>query len=60
MNKIIEWENMSNTEIRIKLMSMEDEYENIKNKINEYINKLDELDVEYSNGKKEIEKRSKK
>ena len=56
---INEWCNMSNTEIRIKMQAMEMEYESIKNRINKLIDKLDELDIDYNKGKKEIEKRSK-
>ena len=49
-----EWCNMSNTEIRIKMQAMEMEYESIKNRINKLIDKLDELDIDYNKGKKEI------
>lgn len=56
---INEWCNMSNTEIRIKMQAMEMEYESIKNRINKLLDKLDELDIDYNKGKKEIEKRSK-
>lgn len=55
-----DWENLSNTEIRIKMSSMTNEYEAIKNKINILINKLDALDIDYNKAKKEIEKRSRK
>lgn len=54
------WNNMSNMEIRQKMESMTLEYESIKNKINKLINELDILDIEYDKAKKEIEKRSKK
>lgn len=57
---MIDWSNLSNTEIRMKMSSMTTEYEAIKNKINILINKLDALDIEYDKAKKEIEKRSKK
>lgn len=53
------WDTMSNSEIHIKLKSMESEYENIKNKINELINQLDNLDYQYNKGKLELKKRSK-
>ena len=56
----IEWTTMSNNEIRIKLASMENEYESIKQKISKLIGELDLMDIEYYKGKKEIEKRSKK
>ena len=51
---------MSNTEIRVKMSSMEEEYESVKNKINALVDKLDKLDIEYNKAKKELEKRSKK
>lgn len=56
----MEWEKLSNTEIRLKMSSMEEEYKTIKNKINSLISKLDALDIAYNNAKNEIEKRSKK
>jgi predicted nucleic acid-binding Zn-ribbon protein len=59
MQQIIEWGNMSNTEIRMKLSSLEEEYTSIKNKINSLLTQLDELDNEYIKGKREIENRSK-
>lgn len=56
----MEWNNMSNTDIRIKMSSMKEEYEAIKNKINNLLSQLDTLDIEYVKAKKELEKRSKK
>lgn len=50
---------MGNTEIRMKLSSLEEEYTSIKNKINNLLTKLDNLDIEYIKGKKELENRSK-
>lgn len=55
----IDWKNMSNANIRDKMVSMSNEYEYIKNKINELISKLDLLDNEYNNAKKELNRRSK-
>lgn len=55
-----EWSNMSNNEIRMKMNSMEMEYEAIKNKISDLVSKLDSLDIEYNKARKEIEKRAKK
>lgn len=57
---MIDWSNMSNTEIRRKMESMTLEYESIKNKINDFISKMDMMDIEYDKAKKEIERRSKK
>lgn len=55
-----EWSNMSNTEIRMKMQTMEMEYESIKNKINNLMDELEKLDVAYNKGKKELERRIKK
>ena len=55
----IDWKNMSNANIRDKMVSMSNEYEYIKNKINELFSKLDLLDNEYNNAKKELNRRSK-
>jgi regulator of replication initiation timing len=55
-----DWKNMSNTEIRVKMSSMELEYDAIKNKINNLVSELDRLDMEYNNAKKELENRLKK
>lgn len=57
---MIDWSNMSNTEIRRKMESMTLEYESIKNKINDFISQMDMMDIEYDKAKKEIERRSKK
>lgn len=54
------WENMSNSEIRSKMASMINEYESIKQKINNLFSEMDILDVEYDKAKKELDKRSKK
>lgn len=56
---MIEWNNMSNTDIRVKMSSMQMEYEAIKNKINTLLNELDKLDIEYNKACKELEKRGK-
>lgn len=57
---MIKWNNMTNTEIRLKMSSMEMEYESLKNKINNLMSQMETLDNEYNNAKKEIDKRSKK
>ena len=54
------WREMSNTEIRMKLKTLEEEYTSIKNKINNFLSMLDSLDSEYIKGRKELENRSKK
>jgi hypothetical protein len=56
---MIDWKNMSNAEIRMKIASMEQEYDAIKMKINNLITELDNIDVEYNNANKELNKRSK-
>jgi uncharacterized coiled-coil DUF342 family protein len=56
---MINWENISNSEIRTKMISMVNEYESIKNQINKLISKMDTLDIEYDKAKKELEKRTK-
>lgn len=56
---MIDWSNMSNSEIRNRIASMEMEYESIKNKINNLVTMLDDLDIEYNNANKELNKRSK-
>ena len=58
-DKYIKWDTMSNTDRRVKMSSMEMEYESIKNKINQLITDLDKLDIEYNKAQKELEKRSK-
>lgn len=54
-----DWSNMSNSEIRTRIASMKMEYESIKIKINNLVNLLDNLDVEYNNANKELNKRVK-
>ena len=57
---MIEWNNMTNTDIRMKMSSMKEEYEAIKNKINNLLINLDTLDTEYLKAQKVLEERSKK
>lgn len=56
----VKWTEMSNTDIRMKMNSMKEQYEVIKNKINELFDQLDFLDNEYLKGQKELENRSKR
>ena len=51
---------MTNTDIRMKMSSMKEEYEAIKNKINNLLSNLDTLDTEYLKAQKVLEERSKK
>ena len=54
-----DWSNLSNSEIRLRMTSMQNEYESIKLKINNLVSTMDTLDEEYNKAKKELEKRSK-
>lgn len=56
----IDWKNMGNAEIKLKIKTLEEEYTATKNKINNLLDNLDRLDNEYIRGKKELENRSKK
>ena len=49
---------LSNAEIRIKLMTMENEYEAIKNRIKNDLERLDKLDEEYTSMKQVLSKRT--
>lgn len=55
----MEWNNMTNMDIRMKMKSMENEYEAIKNKINNLMLQLDDLDNKYNKARAELEKRIK-
>lgn len=54
-----DFKNMSNGEINIELKNLENEYENIKNKVLKLIERMQELDKDFIEGKKELSKRSK-
>lgn len=49
---------LSNAEIRIKLITMENEYEAIKNRIKNDLERLDVLDKEYASMKQVLSKRT--
>lgn len=55
--KNIDWKEMSNSEIESKLKSLEFEYEKVLNDIDELYNKANYIDLNYTKGKKLIEKR---
>lgn len=57
MNKI-EWEKLTTPEIKLKKMSLEREYDGIKNEINKLLSKLSDLDEEYIRADKELQKRN--
>ena len=50
---------MSNSELKIKLIEMENEYESIKNKINNLVMRMNELDESYNKVKQILNKRTK-
>ena len=51
---------MTNADIRAKMLSMKEEYEAIKNKINAFLVQLDDLDNEYIKALKILNERTKK
>ena len=55
----IRYEMMSNSELKIKLIEMENEYENLKVKMNILVNRMEELDNTYVKVKKILNKRTK-
>lgn len=55
----INYEMMSNSELKIKLIEMENEYESLKVKINNDLNRMDDLDKSYNKVKKILNKRTK-
>jgi len=57
--KNIEWGNMSNANIREKLMSLQHEHESLKNKMNEMTDIMESLEIEYLHGNEVIIKRAK-
>jgi ATP-dependent exoDNAse (exonuclease V) alpha subunit len=57
MNKI-EWEKLTTPEIKLKKISLEREYDSIKNEINKLLSKLSDLDEEYIRADKELQKRN--
>jgi hypothetical protein len=57
MNKT-EWEKLTTPEIKLKKISLEREYDGIKNEINKLLSKLSDLDEEYIRADKELQKRN--
>ncbi len=55
----MEYNQMSNSELRILMTKMENEYEVLKNKISSDLSKMDELDVKYIKVKNILNKRTK-
>lgn len=54
---IMEWKEMSNSEIEVKLKEMEFEYNSVNLEITKLGKKLNELSSEYNKGKSLLEKR---
>ena len=53
------WDNMSNSNIRVKLESLRHEHETIKIKIDTLIDDMKNIEVEYLNGNETLIKRHK-
>lgn len=53
-----EWEKLTTPEIKLKKISLEREYDSIKNEINKLLSKLSDLDEEYIRADKELQKRN--
>ena len=56
---MIDWKTFGNSEIRLKLNVLKEEYEVTKNKISELFDRMEALDREYIRGIEELEERSK-
>lgn len=54
----IKLELLSNSELKIKLTEMENEYEHIKDEVNTLIHRMEELDNTYDKVKKILNKRT--
>ena len=54
MNK---FQNYTNSELNLKMKSLENEYEANKHKILELISEMQKLDIDYAEAKREIENR---
>lgn len=48
---------MTNSEIKIKMTELENNYEAIKNKIASLVEEMNKLDIEYLNATNELKKR---
>ena len=53
----MDWKEMSNSEIEVKLKELEFEYNKVQKEINELYTKINKLNNEYINGKFIIDKR---
>ena len=57
MNRSIDFSKMSNSEINIKIMGYDNEYEVKKKKIIDLVHELEDLDYLYNKAKAELNKR---
>jgi len=57
MNRNVDFSKMSNSEINLKVMSYDNEYDIRKSKIIELVHELEDLDFLYIKAKEELEKR---
>lgn len=55
----IKYDLMSNSELKIKMTEMENEYEVLKNKVSDILDRMEELDKSYDKVKKILNKRTK-
>ena len=53
------WENMSNSNIRVKLESLRHEHEAIKSKIDNLIDEMKDIEIDYLTGNETLIKRHK-
>jgi hypothetical protein len=56
--KDLKYSEMSNSELKLKMVSMENEYEVLKKNISNLVSKLYEMDVEYNKIKEIYNKRT--
>lgn len=55
----IEYNKLSNSELKIILVEMENEYESLKAKIKQSLERMETLDKKYNDVKKTLDKRTK-
>lgn len=55
----IEYNKLSNSELKIILVEMENEYESLKTKIKQSLERMETLDKKYNDVKKTLDKRTK-
>ena len=55
----IKYDLMSNSELKIKMTEMENEYEVLRKKVSDVLDRMEELDKSYDNVRKILNKRTK-